>query len=230
MGKKILKISGIFLLVVLLAAFAIPYFFKDQIKAKITQAINESVDAKVAFGDADLSLFKGFPKATISIEKLSIINKAPFAGDTLVAFEELNLKMSVMELFNSDNEPMNIEGVSSKNGLINIIFNKEGIGNFDIALKNKELQDKGKSKPLTLKIKNYEVENFKFKFTNEATKIKMVLDSINHSGSGDFTNNILDLDTKTTAKISMSMDKMNYMNNVTISLDAILGIDMKKSK
>ena len=230
MVKKILKISGVVLLVLLVAAFAIPYFFKDQIKAKITQAINESVDAKVAFTDADLSLFKGFPKATISIEKLSIINKAPFAGDTLVAFDELNLKMSVMELFNSDKDPMNIEGVSSKNGLVNIIFNKDGIGNFDIALKNKQQQDKGKSKPLALKIKNYEVENFKFKFTNEATKIKMVLDSINHSGSGDFTNNILDLDTKTTAKISMSMDKMNYMNNVKVSLEAVLGIDMDKSK
>ena len=58
----------------------------------------------------------------------------------------------------------------------------------------------------------------------------MVLDSINHSGSGDFTNNILDLDTKTTAKISMSMDKMNYMSNVKVSLEAVLGIDMDKSK
>jgi hypothetical protein len=230
MVKKILKISGIVFLMLLVAAFAIPYFFKDQIKAKITQSINESVDANVAFSNADLSLFKNFPKATISIKKLSIINKAPFAGDTLVAFDELNLRMSVMELFNGSNDPMNIEGVSSKNGLINIIFNKDGIGNFDIALKNKEQQDNEKSKPLALKIKNYELENFKFKFTNEATKIKMVLDSINHLGSGDFTNNILDLDTKTTAKVSMSMDKMNYMNNIAVSLDAVLGIDMDKSK
>lgn len=230
MVKKILKIVGIVLLLLVVSAFAIPYLFEDQIKAKILKSINESVDANVAFKDADLSLFKSFPKANVSIEKLSIINKAPFAGDTLVAFDELNLKMSVMELFNSDDEPMNIEGVSSKNGLINIIFNKDGLGNFDIALKNKDKKDDGKSKPLALKIKGYEVENFKFKFTDEASKIKMVLDSINHSGTGDFTNDVLDLDTKTTAKVSMSMDKMNYMNNVAISLDAVLGIDLNKSK
>lgn len=230
MVKKILKIVGIVLLLLVVSAFAIPYLFEDQIKAKILKSINESVDANVAFKDADLSLFKSFPKANVSIEKLSIINKAPFAGDTLVAFDELNLKMSVMELFNSDDEPMNIEGVSSKNGLINIIFNKDGVGNFDIALKNKDKKDDGKSKPLALKIKGYEVENFKFKFTDEASKIKMVLDSINHSGTGDFTNDVLDLDTKTTAKVSMSMDKMNYMNNVAISLDAVLGIDLNKSK
>ncbi len=230
MVKKILKIVGIVLLVLLVTAFSIPYFFKDQIKAKIEKAINESVDAKVAFKDADVSLFKSFPKANVSIQKLSIINKAPFEGDTLVAFDELNLKMSIMELFHGANEPMNIQGVSSKNGLINIIFNKDGIGNFDIALKNKAKKEDGKSKPLALNIKGYEVENFKFKFTNEATKIKMVLDSINHSGKGDFTNNILDLDTKTTAKVSMTMDKMNYLNHVAISLDAILGIDLNQSK
>ena len=230
MVKKILKIVGIVLLLLIVAAFAIPYLFEDQIKAKIAKAINENLDAKVAFADADLSLFKSFPKANVSIEKLSIINKAPFEGDTLVSFDELNLKMSVMELFNSDEEPLKIEAISSKNGLINIIFNKDGIGNYDIALKNKDKKDDGKSKPLALKIKEYEVENFKFKFTDEGSKIKMVLDSINHSGTGDFTNDVLDLDTKTTANISLNMDKMNYMNKVAISLDAILGIDLKKSK
>ena len=62
MIKKILKGLGIVLLLTIVALFAIPYFFKDQIKAKITQAINEKVDAKVSFEDADLSLFKNFPR------------------------------------------------------------------------------------------------------------------------------------------------------------------------
>ena len=80
MLKKILKITGIVFLVLVVAAFAIPYFFKDQIKAKILSSINENVDAKVAFDDADLSLFKNFPNASVTIDKLSIINKAPFEG------------------------------------------------------------------------------------------------------------------------------------------------------
>lgn len=231
MFKKILKITGIVLLLLIVAAFAIPYLFEDQIKAKIAKSINESVDAKVAFADADLSLFKSFPQANVSISKLSIINKAPFEGDTLVSFEELNLKMSIKELFKGDDEAMNIEAVSSKNGLVNIIFNKDGIGNFDIALKDQEKKaSDGKSKPLALKIKEYDVENFKFKYYDERSKIKMVLDSINHSGSGDFANEVLDLDTKTTANVSLDMDKMNYMKNIKISLDAVLGIDLKNSK
>lgn len=229
MGKKIVKILGIILLLVVVLAFAIPYFFEDQIKAKILTSINEKVDAKVVFADADLSLFKNFPNASITINKLSIINKVPFEGDTLVSFEELNLKMSIKELFKGENEPINIDGISSKNGLINIIFNKDGLGNYDIALKDKG-QETGKNKPLSLKIKEYAIENFTFKYYDEKSKIKMVLDSINHEGTGDFAKSNLDLVTKTTAKISLDMDKSNYLNNVLVSLDAILGIDLDKSK
>ncbi|MBE8725594.1 AsmA-like C-terminal region-containing protein [Flavobacterium hungaricum] len=231
MLKKVLKISAIVLVVFIAALFAIPYFFKDQIKAKIAEAINESVDAKVSFNDADLSLFKNFPNATVGIEKLVIINKAPFEGDTLVSLGELNLKMSIKELFKGKDEPLNIQGISSTNGLINIIFNKDGVGNFDIALKDKKEETKTEeSKPLSLKIQNYKIENFTFRYIDQGSKIKMVIDSLNHEGTGDFTNSVLDLNTKTTANVSLDMDKMNYMKNVKLTLDAVLGIDLEKSK
>jgi len=213
------------------ALFAIPFLFKDQIKAKIVEAINESVDAKVSFTDADLSLFKNFPNATVGIEKLVIINKAPFEGDTLVSLGELNLKMSIKELFKGKEEPLSIQGVSSTNGLVNIIFNKDGVGNFDIALKDKKEDKKDEaSKPLALKIQNYKIENFTFRYIDQGSKIKMVIDSLNHEGTGDFTNSKLDLATKSTAKVSLDMDKINYMKNVKLTLDAVLGIDLEKSK
>lgn len=230
MLKKILKITLIVILLFAVALFAVPYFFKDQIKAKITQAINDKVDAKVSFADADLSLFKNFPNANVTLDKLVIINKAPFEGDTLVSLGELNLKMSIKELFKGKEEAMNIDGITSKKGLINIIFNKDGIANYDIALKDKKTAADGKSKPLSLKIQDYKIENFKFKYFDESSKIKMVIDSLNHEGTGNFAAQKLDLVTKSTAKISLDMDKVNYMKNVALTLDAVLGIDLDKSK
>jgi len=229
MTKKILITVGIVLVLLIGTLFAAPYLFKDQIKAKIEKAINEKVDAKVSFADADLSLFKNFPNANVTIEKLVIINKAPFEGDTLVSLGELNLKMSIKELFKGEKETMNIDGITSKNGLINIIFNKDGLANYDIAIKDNK-KDEGKSKPLSLKIQEYKIENFQFRYSDEKSKIKMVIDSLNHEGTGDFAAQKLDLDTKSTAKIVLSMDKVNYMKNVSISLDAVLGIDLKNSK
>lgn len=230
MLKKILKGTGIFLLVTIIALAVVPFLFKDKIKEMIAKTLNENVNANIAFEDVDLSLFKSFPQANVTIDKLSIITKAPFEKDTLLYAGETNVTMSVKELFKGENEAMNLESFSVVDGIVNIIFNKDGVGNFDIALKDETEKKPSDSKPFALNIQDYEVENLKFTYEDQGSKMKMVLDSINHEGKGNFAAQKLDLDTKTTAKLSFDMDKMNYMNNVAISLDAILGIDLEKSK
>ena len=217
-------------MVTIIALAAAPFLFKDKIKEMIAKTLNENVNANIAFEDVDLSLFKSFPQAHVTIDKLSIINKAPFAGDTLLYAGETNVTMSVKELFKGEGETMSLESFSAVDGIVNIIFNKEGLGNFDIALKEAEEKKPSDSKPFSLDIQKYGVENLKFTYLDEGSNMKMVLDSIYHEGKGNFAAQKLDLETKTTAKLSFEMEKMNYMNNVGITLDAILGIDLEKSK
>jgi hypothetical protein len=231
MLKKILKITGIVLLALIIALVSIPFLFKDKIKQMIITSINQNLDATVAFEDIDLSLLKSFPKANVTIDQLSIINKAPFAGDTLLYSGEINLKMSVKELFKTEGEAMNIESFYSKDAKVTILFDKNGLGNFDIALKDAKREDDTKnSKPFALNVQNYEFENLKFKYFDEKSKMKLVIDSLNHTGTGNFAASKLDLNTKTTARVSFDMDSTNYMKNVLLDLDAIIGIDLEQSK
>jgi hypothetical protein len=62
--------------------------------------------------------------------------------------------------------------------MINILFNENGMKLWYCH------EASTASKPLTLNIQNY-AENFKFKYFTKAPK-KMVIDSINHEGTGDF--------------------------------------------
>ncbi|MFL9838847.1 AsmA-like C-terminal region-containing protein [Flavobacterium sp. ST-75] len=232
MIKKILKWAGIILLILIIALVSVPFLFKDKIKSMVTKAINEQVDATVAFEDVSLSLFKNFPMANVSVDKLSIINKAPFEGDTLVYMGNIDLTMSVKELFKGEGEPMNLESLSTKDGIINILINKDGVGNFDIALKSDKEDtpgDESESKPFALNMQDYKIENLRFKYYDEGSKIKMVIDSLNHEGKGNFAASKLDLDTKTSAKLSLDMDNTNYMRDVVLKLDAVLGIDLENS-
>ena len=231
MAKKILKGLGIFLLVTIIALAAVPFLFKDKIKAMVLKSINENVDATVAFNDVDLSLLKSFPNANVTISNLGIINKAPFEGDTLIYAGETNLKMSIKELFKSENETMNLESFRLKDAIVNVIFNKDGVGNFDIALKDdEEKKDDSQSKPFNLAIQNYEVENLQLMYWDQGSNMKMTLNEFNHIGKGNFAEQKLDLDTKTTTKLSFDMEGTNYMKNVVLNLDAILGIDLDKMK
>ncbi len=229
MFKKVLKIVGILILVLVIALVSIPYLFQGKIKEMIAETINKNVDATVSFAEVDLSLLKSFPQANVTVAKLAVINKAPFAGDTLVYLSELNLKMSVKELFKDKKEGMNIESISSKNGLINIIFDENGQGNFDIAIKEASEKNGSDSDPLKLNIQEYDFKNIQFKYADRKAKIKMVIDSLNHAGNGDFSTNKLDLNTHSTAVVSLEMDKMKYLNKINLKLDAVLGIDLANS-
>ena len=230
MVKKILKGLGIFLLLTVIALAAAPFLFKDKIKALVLKTINENVDATVAFTDVDLSLLKNFPQANVTINELSIINKAPFEGDTLFYSGELNLKMSIKELLKDETETMNLESFSSSDALVNVIVNKDGIANYDIALKTDEKESESESKPFNLSIQNYEIENLKVSYLDEGSKMKLALNELNHSGKGNFGSQKLDLDTKTSTRLSFEMDGTNYMNNVLLKLDAVLGIDLDQMK
>lgn len=225
--KKILKISGIALIVLILIMIAIPYFFKNTIKEKAIAMINENINATASLDDVSLSLFRSFPKADVSLTNFNIINKEPFVGDTLFSAEKMNLKISLKDLISGN---YNILGFDLKNASVLIHFNKEGKGNYDIALASETTTDDSQSKPFEMEIQSYSVENMKFTFKDDDGNLFLVVDEINHQGKGNFANEILDLDTKTNAKISFSMDNSNFMNKIPIALDAILGIDLNLQK
>ena len=53
MLKKILLSFGVLLVLLIGSLVAIPYFFQDELKAKIADTITAYLDAKVSFADAD---------------------------------------------------------------------------------------------------------------------------------------------------------------------------------
>jgi hypothetical protein len=83
-----------------------------------------------------------------------------------IRFKDVN-----KELFKGKNEAIIIDGINSSNGLVNIIFNKDGLGNYDIAGIKSFRQYK--SKPIALNIQNYKIENFRFRYFDENSKNKI---------------------------------------------------------
>jgi len=232
--KKILKWTAITFVVLLLILITAPFLFKNKIKQMVVNIINDNVESVVDFEAVNLNLLKSFPLASVSIEKLSIINKEPFLGDTLVYSNKIDLKMSIKELFKSESEPINIESFFIEDTQVNIIFNTDGIGNFDIAIKkdSEEIEEEkdSESSNFSMSLQSYGVENLKVTYTDQASNMKAVLDSINHKGKGNFANSIVDLDTYTTTNISFEMEGVNYLNNVNLVLDAVLNLDLEQSK
>jgi len=232
--KKILKYTVISFCILITVLIITPLLFKDKIKDKVVSIINNNLEAEVNFKNIEFSLIKNFPQASISITNLSIVNKAPFYRDTLVYADIINAKMSIKEIFKLSNKPINIEGFSIKNALINIILNEDGKSNYDITIKNKDNSNNSENSDnksnIALSIQKYELENTRITYLNKLQKTKLVLDKINHKGKGDFTNKSLDLDTQTSSVASLDIDGTNYVKSVNLLLDAVLNLDLENFK
>lgn len=227
-AKKILKIGGVLVLLIILAMVTIPYFFKDTIKKKAVELVNENINATASLGDVSISLFKKFPRVDVSLTDFHIVNKEPFVGDTLFSAKAMSVAVSLSDLLSGK---YTILGLDLKDASVLIHLNQEGKGNFDIALPSEPTsQETTESAPLSLGIDSYSVENLKFTFKNDDGAMLLLLDEIYHTGKGNFADEVLDLDTKTTAKVSFSMDNSQFMSKIPIALDAVLGVDLKQQK
>lgn len=225
--NKVLKWVGGFVLLLLLLLVATPFLFKGKVQNLVVETINKNLNANVAFDEVDLSLFKSFPKATIVIKNLSIVNKAPFEGDTLFKASDIGLRMSVMELFKGKNTPMHIEGIGVRDAFVNIVVNKEGITNYDIAIVDEEeSSEKDDNAPFSLSLNKYVLENISVSYVDEASKMAFTIKDLYHNGSGNLAANVLDLDTETKAILSFEKDGTRFLNEVKLGLKAVIGMDL----
>lgn len=228
--KKGLKIAGGIIIVIVLAIVLIPIFFQDKIVELVKQQINKNVNAEVAFTDANLSLFRSFPNASLVLSDLSVVNVEPFAGDTLLYAKTLAVDVPLMDAIKG--EKISINSFSIDKGFVNILVNEKGEANYDIAKKNDEENTQGEensTNDTSIAIKRYEIKNAKISYF-DAGGIKFALNDFNHSGSGDLSSDNTKLKTKTSSLVSFEMDKKSYLKNIPVQLDALLDLDLKNMK
>lgn len=231
--KKALKILGIFILILIIAIISIPFLFKGTIQDKVRYLVNEHVNAKVDFANIDISLIRSFPQASVVIDNFSVINHAPFEGDTLAYSKRIALDMSVKELFKSASEPISVKKIIIDEANIAIKTDSLGNSNIDIA-KKQDIKDTPQEKDnggsFSFALDHYEINNSKILFKDDVSKTILSMTELNHSGDGSVSGEKIILDTKTNTEASFSLDNTKYLNKNKLQLDAQIELDLKNQK
>ncbi|HET9824457.1 MAG TPA: AsmA family protein, partial [Chitinophagaceae bacterium] len=199
MIKKTLAIAGISLLALTALAFVIPLLFKKQITALVKRQINKSVNAKVDFHDVSLSLFRHFPRVTISLNDVSIVGKDEFASDTLISINTMDASADVLSVIGG--KDIKIYGVFLESPRIHALINKNGKANWDIAKQDSKNvpTDNQPGRAFQLSLRKYKIRNGYLQYRDESTGINTEIMHFDHEGKGDFTQDTFVLSTKTTA-------------------------------
>lgn len=232
MIKKVLKIAGILFILLILIIIALPFVFGGTIKDKIKYLANEQLHAQVDFADVDISLFRSFPQASVVIDELSVINKAPFEGDTLAYAKKLALDVSITELFKSAEETIGVQQIIVDDAVVNVKVDSLGNANYDIAKKQTEIpttpEEEGGA--FAFDLKHYEINNGKIVYSDKSTKTELILFNLNHSGDGTVSGDKILLDTKSKTEASFGFGGTEYLSKNPLQLDAIIELDLKNQK
>ena len=234
--KKIFKIIGIVLLVLIVGLIAAPFLFRGPLEDLLKRSINENINATVAWEDFDLTLFSSFPDAAVKVNNFTVVNNAPFAGDTLASGAVLQLDMGVMQLFKtSSGEPIAIDAIRLDDAYVNIKVDSLGNANYDIAKENPNASATAdtladSSGGFSFAVQHYELNNSRINYLDESTQTFLRLSEVNHEGDGDFSAAISSLNTKTEALASFDLDGVNYLNNNKLSLDAVIEMNLDEQR
>src|SRR3954462_12708320 len=122
--RKSIKWIGIILGVFILLLILIPVLFKGNIVSLIKEESNKNLNAKLEFSDVSLSLIRNFPNLSVGINDLSIVNNAPFAGDTLIYAKQFALTVDLMSVIKGDR--IVIRKVNVDEPIAHFLVNKAG--------------------------------------------------------------------------------------------------------
>ena len=230
MKKTIIIISSVFLILVA-SVVTLPILFKDKIVSLIKEEANKSLNAKLNFGDFDLSLIRSFPNFNMKLSDLSIVGINEFENDTLTYIKELEFTLNVLSVIQGDQ--IEIKSFKLNDPIINAIVLEDGKANWDIEKPSEEPSPEKPEEPSAFKasLKKYEITNGKIIYDDRQGKMFAELTGVNHTGKGDFTQDLFVLNTNTTiSKLSYIDAGIKMMNEVNTSFKMDLDMDMPNFK
>ena len=229
MIKKIFLALGILLLIILASAMILPIVYKDKIVAMVKDETNKKVNAKVDFGDFDLSLLRHFPSLTVSISNLSVIGINEFANDTLTYVKDFSISVDLMSVIKGDQIAIN--SIRLQQPLINLIVLKNGKSNWDISKPDSSAKTESSPSKFKIALRKYEITNGNISYDDASMGFKMDMQNLNHSGNGDFTQDLFILNTLTSIdQTNMWYGGVKYLHQVKTNLKADLEMDMAHKK
>lgn len=231
--RRILKWTGISLLLIIVLLIAAPFIFKDKIVAIVKEQANENLNATVDFGDFDLSLISSFPDFRFRINNVSVVGINEFKGDTLASIRELSTDINLKSVISGDKYQINSIIIDHARILGKVL--KDGKANWDIAKPGTDStaatpEDTSATK-FAMKLKELKIKDAYIVYDDQQGDMYSKLEGFNYELKGDFTqdnfvlSNLLEI-----AKTTYKMGGVGYLSDVHTKLKMDLDMDMPNMK
>lgn len=230
--KRILLTLGILIVLLLAAAIILPIVFKDKIEAAVKDEVNKQLNATVNWGEWDITLLKSFPDLTVEINDVSVANQAPFEGIELARIARLIATVDIKSVFC---DRIDIKRIGLEKPRIHVKVLADGRANWDIAKADTTAAEPAPADTAPSKfdigLREYWINDARVIYDDASLPYYMDLLGLDHTGTGDFTQDLFVLRTTTHAdSVNVVFDGVQYLKNVRLDMKADLDMDMPNMK
>ena len=230
--KKVLKITGIVLAVILLLMIVLPFAFKGKIEGIVKTEGNKMLNATFDFESLSISLFKNFPKASVTLNDFWLKGINEFENDTLVQAAQLTATINLASLFG--NSGYDISRISIKDTQAKAIVLKDGKVNWDIMKSDEteegaELQEE--TSPFKVQLRQLTVDNMSVIYDDRQGNMYVEMLQLDGKCSGDLGNErtILKVEAETNS-FTYKMGNLPLLNKVNLYADMNIDADLVNNK
>jgi hypothetical protein len=230
--RRILKWTGITFLLLIAALIIIPIVFKDQLIQMAKDEANKNLNAKVDFGQFDLTLLSSFPDLRFKIDSVKVVGINDFAKDTLAYIGHTELEMDLMSVIKGDK--YKIKQILLENPVISARVLSDGRANWDIMKPSADTATAAEDTAATkfdLGLNKLEIRNAVIKYNDESSAMKAALNNMDFTMNGDFTQDNFIMDIITEIKsVNLLYAGVPYAKDLRTKLKVAMDMDMQKMK
>lgn len=167
MLKKTFKYIGYTILVIIITCLAIIGYLlsnKEEIVKFAVNQLNQQVTTKVEIGNADLALFRQFPKVSLDLAEVKIHSSIKSQASLLQA-KHVYIGFNLFDIIRKN---YRIKIINVDSALLNLYIDKSGRNNFDV-IKNNEAEPQ-KDEAFLLELRRVVFSRLKLVYENNQTK------------------------------------------------------------
>lgn len=216
----------------LLAAWIIPTFFKDQLIERLGREINSRVKAQVNFRPerVSVSLFRHFPNLTITTDSLSIVGVAPFVGDTLLSTPSLEATVNLWSVWRGDK--IDLQGLYLKQPRVLVKRLRDGQANYDIYNPPTSTAEADTANAnVVVHIREWEITDGQLHYHDQGLPMDVWLSGVTHRGQGDLSAEVSEMLLETEAdRLTLRYNGVDYLTDKKLTADMRLRADLPRSE
>lgn len=229
--KKMNKFLKIFLVFLVLLTAVIVFslqFMKPRLGGYIKQMLNNSVDARVDYDRADISLFQAFPGVSVMLGDIRVLGKEPESRDTLAIADRFSVAFDALSLFTGE---FKVHSVRVDRPRIMIRKDSAGNSNWDIFPATDDTETVRDTSRFNLSLRDFRIREGFIAMYDSTKGNSVVIDGLNHEMRGRLDGKSSTLVTRNAVnKLTVSLGGLPLIQESRTSFNAKIDADLEKRK